>query len=93
MCWGVGVRGVGAFGQTVCEPSIVSHCADVQPSGSGSEIGDSGRTADVRLLLWTQEQTLIGYLGMHGCYFKAIISLTGMYIMLNLHVHRFSVCI
>lgn len=25
-------------------------CADVQPPGSGSEIGDSGGTADVRLL-------------------------------------------
>lgn len=39
----------------------------------------------MRLLLCTQEQTLIGYLGMHGCYFKAIIVLTGMYIVLHLH--------
>lgn len=86
VCWGGGwVNGVWTIDcQSVC-------CADVQPPGSGSEIGDSGRTADVRLLLCTPEQTLIGYLGMHGCYFKAIMLLTGMYIMLHLHVHCLSV--
>ncbi len=71
--------------------SVTVCCADVQPPGSGSQIGGSGRTADVRLLLCTPEQTLIGYLGMHGCNLKAIILLTVMYIRPNLHVHCLSV--
>lgn len=64
-------------------------CADVKPPGS-RKIGDGGNTADVRPLISTPEQTFLGYLGMHGCFFKAIILLTGMYIVLNFHGHCLS---
>lgn len=52
----------------VCEPSIVSQCAVQMCSLLALEarLDAAGRSADVRLLLlWTPEQTLIGYLDMH----------------------------
>lgn len=67
-------------------PLIVRH-TDVQPPGSADEAGDSSsRTAEEKMLLCTSEQTLIGYLDMHRCYFELIILCAGLYVIPNLHV-------